>query len=237
MPTLSRFDALHSWWSDSCPPGATISIHAVAKPLMRYLHHRQAREFVRKNQRVALSREALEIFTSYLTYVAHGTKALVLKELAARSDSEAHSDAPVIMNALSGKDGTFSELLRSPNTEVKNWAYELLINLARNKSAWKSCLPWTPCTPFVDLLRDRFSGHVSPPAGLRATDQKYQLHIQAEQVLEEAKVKMVPQVKVLLLDPDDSGKSTLLEQMWFVYGMPSSPHEKLIPIASSSFST
>ncbi|KAJ7501230.1 G-protein alpha subunit-domain-containing protein [Mycena galericulata] len=157
MPPLSRFDTLpsiHSWWSDSNPPGATISIHAVAKPLMRYLYHRQAREFVRTNQGIALSREAMETFASYLTYryVAHGTKALVLKDLAARSTS---SDAPVIVNTLRGEHDTFSELLRSPNTEVKNWARELIINLARDKSAWKSCLPWTPCTPFVDLLYEQ----------------------------------------------------------------------------------
>ncbi|KAF7350056.1 hypothetical protein MVEN_01307300 [Mycena venus] len=37
MPPLSRFETLpsiHSWWSDSNPPGATMSLHAVAKPLM-----------------------------------------------------------------------------------------------------------------------------------------------------------------------------------------------------------
>ncbi|KAJ7217520.1 G-protein alpha subunit-domain-containing protein [Mycena rebaudengoi] len=139
MPPLSRFEtvpSIHSWWSDSNPPGATISIHAAAKPLMRYLYHRQARELVRMNKGISLSREVVETFASYLTHkhVSHETKALVLHELATKSDSEVASDAPVI---------------------VKNSAYELLINLAHNRSAWIACLPWTPCTPFVDLLGEQ----------------------------------------------------------------------------------
>src|ERR1700761_4359413 len=60
MPPLSRFESrpsIHSWWSDSNPPGATFSLHAVTKPLIKYLYHRQARELVRTTQGIALSRE------------------------------------------------------------------------------------------------------------------------------------------------------------------------------------
>ncbi|KAJ7267893.1 G-protein alpha subunit-domain-containing protein [Mycena rebaudengoi] len=160
MPPLSRFDtvpSIRSWWSDSNPPGATISIHAAAKPLMRYLYHRQARELVRTNQGISLSQEVVETFASYLThkYVSHETKALVLRNLAAKSDSKVASDAPVIAKVLCGEDNIFSDLLRSPNIEVKNSAYELLINLAHNRSAWIVCLPWTPCTPFVNVLGEQ----------------------------------------------------------------------------------
>ncbi|KAF8167003.1 hypothetical protein K438DRAFT_246819 [Mycena galopus ATCC 62051] len=162
MPPLSRFDTLpsiHSWWSDSNPPGATISIHAVAKPLMRYMYHKQAREFVRTNQNIALSRNVMENLASYLTYkyVSHGTKALVLEELAARSNSDVDSDAAAIVSVLRGEDDTFSEFLKSPNTEVKSWTRELLTNLAHKKSAWMSSLPWRPCTSFVDLLGEQES--------------------------------------------------------------------------------
>jgi hypothetical protein len=83
-------------------------------------------------------------------YVSHETKALVLQELTTKYISE--GDSAVIVNTLGGADDIFTELLRSPNTEVKSWAYELLVNLAQNRSAWMSCLPWTPCSPFLDLL-------------------------------------------------------------------------------------
>ncbi|KAJ7906191.1 hypothetical protein B0H13DRAFT_2021508, partial [Mycena leptocephala] len=45
MQPLRRWStpqSVHSWWSDSNPTGATIPLHALAKPLMKRLYHRQA---------------------------------------------------------------------------------------------------------------------------------------------------------------------------------------------------
>jgi hypothetical protein len=72
MPPLTRTDtrtSVFSWWSDSnllLRYGPTINIHAVAKPLMKLMYHRQAKEFIKKNQGSRLSREMLEIYWSYL---------------------------------------------------------------------------------------------------------------------------------------------------------------------------
>jgi hypothetical protein len=69
MNTLARQrtrESYLSWWSDSNPPGATISIHTLAKPLMRLMYHRQALGFIQKNRGTPLSQETLEIYSSYL---------------------------------------------------------------------------------------------------------------------------------------------------------------------------
>jgi hypothetical protein len=74
MPPLTRTDtraSIFSWWSDSNPllKGPTINLHATEKPLMKWMYHRQAMEFIRKNDGQALSTEILEIYWSYLPYV------------------------------------------------------------------------------------------------------------------------------------------------------------------------
>jgi hypothetical protein len=71
MNPLARQRTLEStlsWWSDSNPrpPGATISISALAKPLMRLMYHRQALRFIQKNRGTPLSQETLEIYSTYL---------------------------------------------------------------------------------------------------------------------------------------------------------------------------
>ncbi|KAF7328293.1 hypothetical protein MSAN_02486300 [Mycena sanguinolenta] len=58
-------------------------------------------------------------------------------------------------------------------------------------------------------------GCVSSPSGPvgEVTELDKQRHRQAEEELKQARVKMAVQVKVLLLGPSDSGKSTVLKQM------------------------
>ncbi|KAJ6592631.1 heterotrimeric G-protein alpha subunit, GPA2-like protein [Mycena capillaripes] len=63
------------------------------------------------------------------------------------------------------------------------------------------------------------------PTGLQVTSQNRELHRQAEKALEEAKAKMASQVKVLLLDSGDSGKSAILKQMRLLHGIPFSARE------------
>jgi hypothetical protein len=61
--------SVHSWWSDSRSIGATISIHAVAKPLMRLMYHRQAMNFIGKNLGTPLSPYIMDVYSRYLTYI------------------------------------------------------------------------------------------------------------------------------------------------------------------------
>ncbi|KAJ7483764.1 hypothetical protein B0H11DRAFT_1199447 [Mycena galericulata] len=72
MPPLTRPQSrtsIFSWWSDSNPGlrGPTINLHAVAKPLLKLMYHRQALGFIEKNRGVPLSSE---LITSYLPYSA-----------------------------------------------------------------------------------------------------------------------------------------------------------------------
>jgi hypothetical protein len=86
MPPLTRTDtraSIFSWWSDSnslLRYGPTINLHAVAKPLIKLMYHRQAMEFIKKNRFRRLSTEMLEIYWSYLPYVD------ILPELVGGSD-------------------------------------------------------------------------------------------------------------------------------------------------------
>jgi hypothetical protein len=71
MASLSRQatrDSLLSWWSDSKSIGPTVSIHAAAKPLMKFMYHQQALSFIKENRGKALTKEMLNIHSSYLTY-------------------------------------------------------------------------------------------------------------------------------------------------------------------------
>jgi hypothetical protein len=74
MPPLTRQEthmSIYSWWSDSNPllKGPTINLHAVAKPLMKLMYHRQAMELIRKNRGTQLSTAMLETYLSYFPYV------------------------------------------------------------------------------------------------------------------------------------------------------------------------
>jgi hypothetical protein len=60
-------ESLLSYWSDSNPPGATISIHTLAKPLMKRMYHQQALALIKENEGMALTKEMLESYSSYLT--------------------------------------------------------------------------------------------------------------------------------------------------------------------------
>ncbi|KAJ7677019.1 armadillo-type protein [Mycena polygramma] len=81
-----------SWWSDSNPPGVTVNIHAVAKPLMRFMYHRQALDLIKNNKPGTLSSTLLEFYSAYLSckYVSVATKGAVLGEL----ETLSHYDGP-----------------------------------------------------------------------------------------------------------------------------------------------
>jgi hypothetical protein len=70
MQPLTRQETrmnLFSWWSDRNPglQGPTINLHAVAKPLLKLMYHRQALGFIRKNRGSPLSAATLEMYSAY----------------------------------------------------------------------------------------------------------------------------------------------------------------------------
>lgn len=88
-------ESLLSYWSDRNPPGATISIYAIAKPLMKLMYHQQAWAFIKENRGKALTKEMLEVYSSYLTYkyISPATRTAVLGELADRAKKFDGDDA------------------------------------------------------------------------------------------------------------------------------------------------
>ncbi|KAJ6500247.1 hypothetical protein DFH09DRAFT_1375898 [Mycena vulgaris] len=94
MPPLQRLSTHQSalsWWPDNNPPGATIPLHTLAKPLLKLLHHRQAVAIVAKDAGASwpLSRDRVEVLVSYLRakYIAVATKVHILQYLSARAES------------------------------------------------------------------------------------------------------------------------------------------------------
>ncbi|KAJ7074797.1 armadillo-type protein [Mycena amicta] len=134
LPPSSSLASLHSWWSDSNTPGATISLHALAKPLMRVQYHRQARKFIQRNQNTELTKSSMETLASYLAYkyVAPATKTFILEELAKRADN---GDANIIIEVLGSNPSLLEDLLQSPVSAMKDWARKTLKNAISHESA------------------------------------------------------------------------------------------------------
>ncbi|KAJ7438422.1 armadillo-type protein [Mycena latifolia] len=151
QPTL---DSVRSYWSDrnSLAIGATINLHAVAKPVMRVLYHRAVLDFIAKNRGRPLSREEMEIYSSYLaySYVSSYTKAKILWELGARSCST--NDAQAVVNSLVLR--LSDEFLSSPDAKVREAMCLILAVLADDETTLAAVLGVRPCMRLVALLRD-----------------------------------------------------------------------------------
>ncbi|KAJ6524077.1 hypothetical protein DFH09DRAFT_1372252 [Mycena vulgaris] len=178
MPPLTRqrtLESVLSWWLASNDPGATVDLHAAAKPLMKWMYHQQALDFIKKNHDLPLSEETLQIYSNYLgwKYVPHPTKIAILTELTWRANSEGdarvlvHSGVLYILPQLSEerfwgiatlllerlgrhKSTTevldhVAELLRLPNLEPS--ALTMVTTLAGHKLAGK-----TTCKHLLSLL-------------------------------------------------------------------------------------
>ncbi|KAJ7272407.1 hypothetical protein C8J57DRAFT_280894 [Mycena rebaudengoi] len=103
MPPLTRqrtLETLQSWWSDSNRSGATVNLHAAAKPLMRRMYHQQVLAFMSADAEVPLSPMNAEIYTSYLlsNCVSSSTKNMILQHLATRAETE--EDALVVQSHM-----------------------------------------------------------------------------------------------------------------------------------------
>ncbi|KAJ7479235.1 hypothetical protein FB451DRAFT_1172350 [Mycena latifolia] len=155
QPTL---DSVRSWWSDRNPPGPNINLHAAAKPLMRVMYHRDALAFIRNTRGTPLSKEAAEIYSSYLSYgvplfkyVSSETKTAILRELCDRVESANDADIVVHSPVLYLVDG----LLQLPETEIRVATCRLVTCLTSHKSTATAVVGVNPCLRLVTLLRDR----------------------------------------------------------------------------------
>ncbi|KAJ6540362.1 hypothetical protein B0H19DRAFT_330695 [Mycena capillaripes] len=125
--------SLYSILSESKSIGATISIHAVAKPLMCLMYHRQALSFIEKNSAAPLSAQITDTYLRYLTYkyVGASTKATILADLEKRAVLE--DDADTTVNLFMQSD-LLEILFNSPVPEVCTSTCRLLRRLDRHGS-------------------------------------------------------------------------------------------------------
>ncbi|KAF8171378.1 armadillo-type protein [Mycena galopus ATCC 62051] len=152
MPPLTRQptrQSILSWWSDSNPTGPNINLHAIAKPLMRLMYHRDVLALIKKSRGIPLSMETMEIYSSYLAfkYVSSSTKTAILEDLEKRTkfggDARTVAESPVL--------DLVSELLRSSDPEVQSGTRSMLEQLAHHAAA----LGVNPCVQLVSLLCDK----------------------------------------------------------------------------------
>ncbi|KAJ7030861.1 hypothetical protein C8F04DRAFT_1112722 [Mycena alexandri] len=134
MPKLRRSftpQSIYSHWSDSTPVGPSFPIHALAKPLSKFLYHRQAIGIVAKNAGFALSLDVVEVLTTYLTFkdIFPSTRVLVLDHLGFRAKAS-ERDAQIIMD--SKVLGCVPELLSLSDPHILRTICYLLGSLARH---------------------------------------------------------------------------------------------------------
>ncbi|KAJ6576028.1 hypothetical protein DFH09DRAFT_1311479 [Mycena vulgaris] len=108
--------SVHSWWSDSNPPGATIPLHTLAKPLIKYLHRRQVSGIIEKSRSSPLSKEVLDILKCYLEAgeIASSTKIIILRDLGRRAQRKDQARTLVQENV----HYIVFDLLHSPETST-----------------------------------------------------------------------------------------------------------------------
>ncbi|KAK7013311.1 hypothetical protein R3P38DRAFT_3581112 [Favolaschia claudopus] len=121
--------SLHSWWSDSNPnlAGPTLNHHALAKPLLKFMYHRQAMDFIKQSRETPLTSETVAILSSYLPLndVSTSTKISILAELVDRLDMDSNAIYPIMNSPLWPH---LPHLLESGNTEIWSLASQLLVS-------------------------------------------------------------------------------------------------------------
>ncbi|KAJ7737355.1 hypothetical protein B0H16DRAFT_1762659 [Mycena metata] len=103
--------SIHSHWSDSASIRPSFPIHALAKPLSKFMYQRQAAGIIAENAGSPLSAETAEILATYLTFkdIFPSTRLLVLDHLGSRV-LNSKEDTQVVAN--SSVLGSFSQLLQ-----------------------------------------------------------------------------------------------------------------------------
>ncbi|KAJ7132579.1 hypothetical protein C8R44DRAFT_731238 [Mycena epipterygia] len=137
VATTPTLQSIHSDWSRNLP-GPTLDLHAASKPLMKFLYHRAVLDFIKKHRGIPLSREVLEIHSSYLMfkYVSSSTKTAILRELGERAfASEDDARALVDSDILDGFISWWSDTNPpGPRTDL-HAAYKPLMDLLYHKQA------------------------------------------------------------------------------------------------------
>ncbi|KAJ7850581.1 armadillo-type protein, partial [Mycena leptocephala] len=156
MPPLTRqrtLDSILSWWSDSNPPGPTINLHAVTKPLIRFMYHQQVLGFIKRIHGAPLCEDTLQLCWDYLAYkyISPATKKVILLELCRRVNSieEAHNvvDSVVFHGVM--------ELLQARDATVRAWTCEILGRVAVYESTATVVLGLGLCVQLVSFVHDQ----------------------------------------------------------------------------------
>ncbi|KAJ7622368.1 armadillo-type protein [Roridomyces roridus] len=108
MPPPQRVETPRSqasWWSDRNSMlhiSPTMKIHAAAKPLMKFLYHRQALGIMEDTRESPLFGELLDIYSSYLLYkyVSPATRIVVLQHLERRARSSADDARAILCSSV-----------------------------------------------------------------------------------------------------------------------------------------
>ncbi|KAJ7799398.1 hypothetical protein B0H14DRAFT_1707037 [Mycena olivaceomarginata] len=145
MPPLTRSESIHSWWSDSNHPGPTLNLHALAKPLMRLMYHRQALQFMKKNRDIPLTSTTIEIYLSYLEYkyVGASTKVKMLEYIAKKPIRE--DDAHAVAHSILAQSNVLDLFLQASDAQMQIHACDVLVNLVLNTSSAPVVLHLNPC--------------------------------------------------------------------------------------------
>ncbi|KAJ7878679.1 armadillo-type protein [Mycena leptocephala] len=154
--------SVHSWWSDSNSIGATMSIHAAAKPLIRLMYHRQATNFIDKNRGASLSPQTMDIYSRYLgyKYIGATTKAAILRDLESRVSED---DTDVMIDSLSVQSDLAEGLVNSPHIEVRRSTCRILARLVLLES--RSAFTFGAISCLVSLLSDKDPATVDTAIG------------------------------------------------------------------------
>ncbi|KAJ7454595.1 armadillo-type protein [Mycena galericulata] len=149
--------SLLSWWSDSNPPGATIPLHTLTKPLLKYMYHRQALDLIKKDEGLPISPEKLETLTTYLTfkYISTATRVVVLghiREKASRSEGEAR----ILLDG--GILSRISELLKSPDELILLSTTGLLRTIVCHGALINTVVESDMCPELIRLLSSEYVG-------------------------------------------------------------------------------
>ncbi|KAF7344885.1 Heterotrimeric G-protein alpha subunit, GPA3-like protein [Mycena venus] len=211
MPPPPSVRSLHSWWSDSNSIGATFDLHAVAKPLIRLLYHRQARNFIKENAAIPLSDANADIFLSYLAfkYTSSRTKSMVLRHLSERVASE--KDAQMLKSNIV-QSNLLVELLNSPDEETRYGACLIIDQLALHNLP---ALEIQGINPRQRSLKERLALK-KQPAWKKTRAEKTRSDAIHRAILEDSK-RYRKEAKVLVLGLSESGKSTIVRQMKIVH--------------------
>ncbi|KAF7291243.1 hypothetical protein MIND_01268000 [Mycena indigotica] len=130
MPPLSRVlsaPSVHSWWSDSNPTGASLNLHAAAKPLLRFMYANEVFKLMEAHPSwaTALTDNILNIYLSYLgsPYVSRSTKCAILQHFTGRMISLPHCahDSKLLVQWANSFQGhaVFEALLSHPQTQYQ----------------------------------------------------------------------------------------------------------------------